>query len=238
MVGSIKHRLIQDLRASSVNGASGVGERQGRPRFCDHGRDVALATTEGDEVGVFILDFQNAFMTLPLHPLEMPFNTSSVPFGISRTRPELYPGEPADGKFLVWRVLGFGGHSNPLTYSRAASFAARSGQALLMKPRSKTGVAEGRLQLYVDDPILTIGGNTEEQHCAVDLLILLWLAWGYPCLGAKDPSLTRGALTTGSGSRLCPARLAQRRCRCLMLLLLLFLLWFAALLRPLLGLRR
>ena len=135
--GTIKHRLIQDLRASAVNNASCVGERQALPRFADHGQDLAVSTTEGEQVGVFILDFQNAFMTLPLHPDEMPFNTSVAPCGISRSRSALYPDEPSVGNFLVWRVLGFGGHSNPLTYSRAATFAARSGQALLVRPREK-----------------------------------------------------------------------------------------------------
>ena len=204
--GSVKHRLIQDLRASAVNSASCVGERQVLPRFIDHATDLATATTSGTDVGVFILDFQNAFMTLPLHPAEMPFNTSSVPHGISRSRAALYPGEPQSGQFLVWRVLGFGGHSNPLTYSRAATFAARSGQALLIRPREKTGVAEGRLQLYVDDPILTVEGNIEEQHCAIDLLVLWWLCLGIPLSWSKGsflnalspPRLDRGHIRVPS----------------------------------------
>ena len=66
--GSIKHRLIQDLKASTVNSASTVPERQVLPRFTDHARDLALASAGGSEVGVFVVDFKNAFMTLPLHP--------------------------------------------------------------------------------------------------------------------------------------------------------------------------
>ena len=89
------------------------------------------------------------------------------------------------GKLLVWRVLGFGGHSNPLTYSRAATFAARSGQALLTRPREKTGVAEGRLQLYVDDPVLTVTGSLDQQHAAIDVLTLWWLCLGIPLSWSK-----------------------------------------------------
>ena len=84
------------------------------------------------------------------------------------------------GSILIWRVLGIGGHSNPLTCSRVACFAARSGQSLLMNPASQGGVARGRLQLYVDDPVLTLEGSTEEQHTAIDLLCLWWLVVGIP----------------------------------------------------------
>ena len=43
--GQIKHRLIQDLKASLVNAASQVPERQVLPRFTDHARDLALASS-------------------------------------------------------------------------------------------------------------------------------------------------------------------------------------------------
>ena len=180
--GSVKHRLIQDLKASNVNSASVVPERQVLPRFVDHARDIALLSLgASSEIGVFIIDFKNAFMTLPLADAERPFNTSVAPHTVSRTRPPLYDGEPSKGKFLVWRVLGFGGHSNPLTYSRVACFAARSGQALLMEPPSSSNhIAQGRLQLYVDDPAITLKGTVEQQHAAVDLLTLWWLVLGVP----------------------------------------------------------
>ena len=106
--GSVKHRLIQDLRASAVNSASVVSERQVLPRFIDHARDVALASRGGDQVGVFVIDFQNAFMTPPLAKAEQPFNTSVAPNVVHRSRQPLYQNETSSGKFLVWRVLGFG----------------------------------------------------------------------------------------------------------------------------------
>ena len=78
-------------------------------------------------------------------------------------------------------MLGFGGHSNPLTYSRIACFAARSGQALLMDPPSSSNdVAQARLQLYVDDPAITLKGTLAQQHAAIDLLTLWWLVLGIP----------------------------------------------------------
>ena len=85
-------------------------------------------------MGVFILDFKHAFMTIPLAREEMAFNASIVPAGIRRSRSPLEAGEPEVGTILLWRVLGFGGHANPLVYARVASFAARSGQGLLFHP--------------------------------------------------------------------------------------------------------
>ena len=54
--GSTKHRLIMDLRASSVNEASAVSERQVLPRFGDHARDVAISSELSSDMGVFILE--------------------------------------------------------------------------------------------------------------------------------------------------------------------------------------
>ena len=55
--GSVKHRLIQDLRASVVNSASCVAERQVLPRFSDHAADVARFSESGEGVGVFVIDY-------------------------------------------------------------------------------------------------------------------------------------------------------------------------------------
>ena len=110
---SRKNRLIQDFRASCVNAASIVQERQVLPRFADHGLDIATLAATGSSVGVFVLDFKHAFMTIPLAREEMPYNTSVVPESLTRTRPPLDELEPATGEVLVWRVLGFGGHTHP-----------------------------------------------------------------------------------------------------------------------------
>ena len=177
--GSIKNRLIQDFRASSVNLASTVSERQVLPRFLDHAHDLAALSALGSSVGVFVLDFKHAFMTIPLSEAEMAFNASIVPDSISRTRKKLDESEPTSGTILLWRVLGFGGHANPLVYSRIATMAARSGQALLF-PQAGGGFGHGRLQLYVDDPALVVVGSPVEQQRAIDLLVTWFLVLGIP----------------------------------------------------------
>ena len=157
-----------------------VRERHVLPRFADHGHGLASLVAFGSSVGVFVLDFKHAFMTVPLAIEEMPFNTSVVPQGLVRTRAGLDDTEPKEGKLLVWRVLGFGGHANPLIYARVACFAARSGQALLFHPTSQSGYAHGRLQLYVDDPAIVLYGDQHQQVEAIDVLISWWLLLGIP----------------------------------------------------------
>ena len=76
------------------------------PRFADHGRDLAALSALGSSVGVFVLDFKHAFMTIPLSDKEMAYNTSIVPESIRRNRPPIDEEEPETGTILVWRVFG------------------------------------------------------------------------------------------------------------------------------------
>ena len=106
--GTTKHRLITDLKASSVNAAAHVPERQVLPRGPDHAQDLAdlqlLVDGRGisdDGVSTLILDFQNAFMTIPLAPEEMPFNCTEVGASIQLARPQLDDAEDTTGNFVV-----------------------------------------------------------------------------------------------------------------------------------------
>ena len=73
--GAWKHRVIMDLRMNGVNATSATPERQVLSTMFDHGRDLALlaaeqvrAAREGEIVSTMVLDFENAFMTIPLAP--------------------------------------------------------------------------------------------------------------------------------------------------------------------------
>ena len=188
----VKHRLIQDLRRNHVNRAVALPERQVLPRPIDHAVDVAILSHNkkaDDELACMVLDFANAFMQIPLAQEEMKYNCASVPQGLSRTRSPLDEAEPASGSFVVWRVLGFGGRPNPLVYSRVASFAMRSAQALF--PTSCSTRAKGRGQLYVDDPIVVVTGQAKEVRAALDVWLLWMLILGVP-LAWKKGSITWG----------------------------------------------
>ena len=139
----------------------------------DHAVDMAKVSAgamEGDIVRTLILDFEHAFMTMPLMIGEQPFNCCEIKQGLSRSREQVYEGEPQSGPFVVWRVLGFGGRPNPLLFARAASLAMRSaqclGESLCRKPD------DFKSQLYVDDPAITVAGSPEVVMGALDAVLL------------------------------------------------------------------
>ena len=172
-----------------------VCERQVLPRGMDHGRDLALLADdlpEGEDIMTLVLDFSNAFMSIPLHPEERRFNCANAGFTLRRRRPPLYEGEPEEGTFVVWRTLGFGGKPNPLVFSRVASFASRTTQALIGQDNDEhVDLATGRLQLYVDDPVLSGRGTKDRLYQLFDLVILWWLVLGIPLAWAKGSLTTR-----------------------------------------------
>ena len=75
--GGEKHRLVQDLRRNLVNLCVALAERQVLPRFADHASDLAHASALG-ELETLILDFKNAFMSVPVSPHEARFNCCLV----------------------------------------------------------------------------------------------------------------------------------------------------------------
>ena len=193
-----KDRVIMDLTACGVNQASTVPERQVLPLHHHHACDLAelsaTAAQTGGEVYAMILDFADAFMGLPLHLAEHPYNCCSLPAPVRRDRCALYPQEPTSGRFVVWRVLGFGGRPNPLVFARAASFASRTAQALLRTSAAGAGhprAAPGRMQTYVDDPALLTVGRWPSVSLTIDLVITWWLVLGIPL------SWRKGTLATG-----------------------------------------
>ena len=62
--GSLKHRLIQDLRANAVNSAVTLPERLVLPRPVDLAADLAwlhASRPTGDRLAIGIVDFEDAF---------------------------------------------------------------------------------------------------------------------------------------------------------------------------------
>ena len=114
--GTMKYRLIQDQRINMVNSAVAMPERQVLPRPIDHAPDLALLIEDlrSDEVlTTLVLDFKDAFMSVPLHPDERRFNCARVEEPGQRGRAALIADETEKGKFIVWQVLGFWGAPQP-----------------------------------------------------------------------------------------------------------------------------
>merc|ERR1712051_969333 len=134
--------------------AATLPERQVLPTVVSHASDLAvlaqgLSPDGVDSYGLesLVLDFRDAFMGIPLAEAERPFNTAELEAPLTRRRAAIFDGEAQQGSCIVWRVLGFGGRPNPLVFARAASFAARSAQALLrptpQASRGSTAAAPG-----------------------------------------------------------------------------------------------
>ena len=105
---SLKFRLIWDLKANQVNSVARVPERQVLPRGLDHAQDLA-ELAQHETLSVIVLDFKNAFMSVPLHPVERPFNVSILEDPIDLQRDTSSTDDVKRGRCIVWRVLGFGG---------------------------------------------------------------------------------------------------------------------------------
>ena len=114
--GTLKHRLIQDLKANRVNSAVSLPERLVLPRAIELAADLAKMKAEqgpGDVIMTGIIDFSDAFMSIPLAACERRFNCASLPSDLRRERGPLHPKEPQAGRVIAWRVLGFGGRPTP-----------------------------------------------------------------------------------------------------------------------------
>ena len=203
--GSWKHRLIQDLRMNAVNSAVALPERLVLPRPVDLGKDLAeliQKRTKGDGLKVGIIDFADAFMSIPLAPEERRFNCAVLPEPIELGRPPLHALEPAAGKMIVWRVLGFGGRPNPLIFGRVTAALMRTAQGILTCLTDAAACAgsrhgspsdhpadyldaRARAHLYVDDAAVALAGDDQDIIESFDLLLLFFLVMGAPVAWSK-----------------------------------------------------
>ena len=204
--GSWKHRLIQDLRRNGVNTAVDLPERLVLPRPIDLARDLSDLSAQGaqgDGQRIGIVDFADAFMSVPLAAGERRFNCAELPAAIELGRPPLHRDEPSSGRLVVWRVLGFGGRPNPLVFGRVTAAIMRIAQAVLSTyddyaacagSRRPAGEelepvdflpARARAHLYVDDAALALSGSPDDMHESFDVFLMLLLVLGAPIAWPK-----------------------------------------------------
>ena len=112
--GSVKHRLVWDLRRSGVNLAVKQGERVVLPRLSDVVADLReLAATNRDEAFLLGTDVSEAFHQVPLHESERQFTVAALA-----------------GKYYVFEIMTFGSSSVPTVWKRYAAFLGRSTAAV------------------------------------------------------------------------------------------------------------
>ena len=152
-----KVRLVHDLRRSQVNNGINLEERLVLPRMRDAASD-ALDLMEERQPGEFIallsLDFSDAFKQIPVKHEEKRFLS----------------GQAMGGYFYFHKVL-FGIKTGPLVWCRLAALISRCTQSCFHPNRL-------RMQLFVDDPLITLRGSEDQIQDMTVKVLLLWLALG------------------------------------------------------------
>lgn len=168
--GKEKVRLVVDMRRSGVNGQMQLLERVVLPRVPDVAKscsELLKLALKSDLLEFMICDFSDAFYTLKLHESERKWVVC----------------KGLDSHYYVMRCICFGLANGPLSWGRLASAAMRLAQSVCFG-------WEGRIQCYVDDPII-IACGTSCRHRTQTFLrsTLLWsclgfkLAWHKACRG-------------------------------------------------------
>ena len=114
--GSMKHRVIMDLRLNQVDDTVSMPERQVLPTAFSHALDMtelAEGLEDDQAVRTLVLDVRDAFMGIPLAAAEMAFNACQLELTVTCSRPAIVSEEVWIGTFVVWGMLGFGGRPNP-----------------------------------------------------------------------------------------------------------------------------
>ena len=171
--GKEKVRLIVDCRRSGINGFI-------LPRVSDVAQSVHalfLQNNRSSNLEFCIADFRDAVYTLPLRANEKKY---AVVKG-------------GDNKFYLMQVVCFGFACGPVLWSRLAAVACRIAQASITE-------SEGRLQTYVDDPIIVAWGPSHRARSVVFCrFLLLWVILG---LGIAWNKFQRGTRVSWIGVQL------------------------------------
>ena len=154
--GSKKVRFIVDMRRSGVNALSVAGERIVLPRGSDLVKDMMdLMEFHGQNVEVMTADFSDAFLNLGISERERGHAVVLVKPGV----------------YAAYRGVPFGLASAPLLWGRAAAFIGRVTQAV-------QSASSHRLQIYVDDPAVVVGGHKKDRDWYLCRTLILWAALG------------------------------------------------------------
>ncbi len=152
--GTLKTRLIVDMRRSGINGKMTIRQRVVLPRVTEVATSwqQLRAMYQGQPLTLAVIDFKDAFYTCRLNPQEK--------FAVVRGRKGYY----------ILNVVAFGLACGPLLWGRTAAVMMRLASSML---------PELRLQCFVDDPILVLSGQDELQHrMGLIMACLLWQALG------------------------------------------------------------
>ena len=179
-----KVRLVVDMRRSKANARAAVPERPILPRPCDVVADwkelfleaVSLGFTSKTDVVCenVTCDFSDAYCHVLVHPDELKNCLVAAPPSPSGS----------DQEIAMMCRMGFGSKGAPLTWCRIAAALGRAAQAMLGGARW-SGHAAGRINTYIDDPLLNLLGTQEQRDKQLQAVLLFWTAAGFKVAWAK-----------------------------------------------------
>ena len=167
----VKKRVIVDSHRSGVSDSTTKAERSVLPRVLDAVNDFMVqprSATRDASTDFVVLDFTSAFFIIPLAWAERRFF-------VIRLR----------GKFFVFKVCAQGAAASPLVWARTAALVSRLTQYMFLE-------TELAIEVFVDDPCLTVTGSLAQRNNSIAIVILFWRTLGFPLQfkkGQKGPTV-------------------------------------------------
>ena len=164
----VKKRLVVDSKQAGITSATKKCQRALLPRTLDvvwDALDVLEHTSASEDedcdVEFLVLDFSDAFFHVPNDFRERKFSVLKY-----------------RGVYYVLLRTAQGTRGAPLTWGRTAALVGRLTQGML-------GTKSSRVNVYVDDPILALGGTRAAREKMMTMVILVWSALGFNLSFAK-----------------------------------------------------
>ena len=155
-----KKRLILDARRSRANDLAKTAQRITLPRPTDGVEDILILmdhddkTGNGHDIEQLVADYVDAYWLMPLARSERKYQ-------VAKWR----------GQYLIFLRTGQGTRASSLTWSHFSALVARLVQAGFE-------TTEFRMQVYTDDPHITVKGSKERRDLLMAAAITSWIMVG------------------------------------------------------------
>ena len=162
-----KVRIILDCKQSNVSVKAARTHKSVLPRVSDAVQAalyLAADKTHEEQVQMLIIDIVDAFWLIPLRQAERKYFCAKL-----------------HGQYYAFLRTAQGSRGAPLTFAALIALAARLIQSLISGPQMyRWAREEGRMNVYVDDPIVVMRGNERRIKRVASIVIIGWLLLGFP----------------------------------------------------------
>eukprot|EP00971_Amphidinium_carterae_P083104 1644279-Amphidinium_carterae.1 len=124
---------------------------------------MTAKTKPYDQLGFFVMDFQDPFWQVPLAHPERAYYTGRL-----------------GGDILVYLRTAQGSRCGPLTWAALGGLVTRLTQSLFFDADDTDQYHRCKLQLFVDDPLAVLCGSDSDRQLDACIIALLWMALGFP----------------------------------------------------------